>query len=63
MDFYAYSNRMVDGDPPYHVGFSYVLPVTMKQSLGQTVVPITSTRQQPIGQITGKPLQLAENQI
>ncbi|XP_052128768.1 glycerophosphocholine phosphodiesterase GPCPD1 isoform X1 [Frankliniella occidentalis] len=51
MDFYAYSNRMSDGDPPYHVGFSYILPITLKQSLGQTIVPITNTHQRPIGQV------------
>ncbi|KAJ1524332.1 hypothetical protein ONE63_010838 [Megalurothrips usitatus] len=52
MDFYAYSNRMSDGDPPYHVGFSYILPITLKQSFGQTIVPITNTNQRPIGQVS-----------
>ncbi|XP_034237742.1 glycerophosphocholine phosphodiesterase GPCPD1-like isoform X3 [Thrips palmi] len=52
MDFYAYSNKMSDGDPPYHVGFSYILPITLKQSLGQTIVPITNTHQRPIGQVS-----------
>lgn len=53
MDFYAYSNKMSDGDPPYHVGFSYILPITLKQSLGQIIVPITNTHQRPIGQVSG----------
>ena len=52
MDFYAYSSRMTDGDPPYHVGFSYILPITLKQSLGQIIVPITNTHQRPIGQVS-----------
>ena len=44
---------MSDGDPPYHVGFSYILPITLKQSLGQIIVPITNTHQRPIGQVSG----------
>ncbi|XP_054282590.1 glycerophosphocholine phosphodiesterase GPCPD1-like isoform X2 [Macrosteles quadrilineatus] len=52
MDFYAYGSNAAEGEPPYHVGFSYILPSVMKGSEGQTVAPITSTRQRPIGQIT-----------
>jgi len=52
MDFYAYGSQATEGEPPYHIGFSYILPSVLKGSEGQTVAPITSTRQRPIGQIT-----------
>ncbi|XP_050426352.1 glycerophosphocholine phosphodiesterase GPCPD1 [Adelges cooleyi] len=37
--------------PPYHVGFTYVLPNSMKHSTGVIIAPITSIRHQPIGEL------------
>lgn len=53
MDFYTYGSRVTESEPPYHIGFSYILPSSMKNSEGQAVVPITSVRHRPIGQVTG----------
>lgn len=52
IDFYTYSSRCEASDPPYHIGFTCILPSVMKTSEGQVVVPITSVKHQPIGQIT-----------
>ncbi|KAF6215207.1 hypothetical protein GE061_009959 [Apolygus lucorum] len=53
MDFYAYPKTSEKkDDPPYHAGFSYFLPNAMKNSEGQAVVPITSVRNRPIGEVT-----------
>ncbi|XP_044742246.1 glycerophosphocholine phosphodiesterase GPCPD1 isoform X2 [Chrysoperla carnea] len=50
-DFYVYSSRASkESDPPYHVGFSYVLASSMK-SEGHMVVPITSVKQRPLGEM------------
>lgn len=51
MDFYMYSSRAVENEPPLHVGFSYILPSMLNASEGQGVVPITSSSQRPIGQL------------
>ncbi|CAB0014859.1 unnamed protein product [Nesidiocoris tenuis] len=53
MDFYSYPPQADSqpDEPPYHVGFSYFLPNAMKNSEGQVVVPITSTRHRPIGEV------------
>uniref|UniRef100_A0A0A9Y8A0 Glycerophosphocholine phosphodiesterase GPCPD1 n=1 Tax=Lygus hesperus TaxID=30085 RepID=A0A0A9Y8A0_LYGHE len=52
MDFYAYPKTSEKVEPPYHAGFSYFLPNAMKNSEGQIVVPITSVRNRPIGEVT-----------
>ena len=54
MDYYVYSSRAVENEPPYHVGFSYVLPSMLNASEGQAVVPITSSTHRPIGQLRCK---------
>nr|CAD7427125.1 unnamed protein product [Timema monikensis] len=52
VDYYTYNSRATDGDPPYHVGFSYLLPSVLRSSEGQVIVPITSVKHRPIGQLT-----------
>ena len=54
VDFYMYSSRAAETEPPSHIGFSYILPSTMTSSEGRVVVPITSTRHRPIGQLSGE---------
>lgn len=51
IDFYIYSSRSEEGDPPYHAGFSYLLPSVLQHSEGSVVLPVTSTKQRPLGQI------------
>lgn len=37
IDLYIYSSRAVEGDPPYHAGFSYLLPSALQSSEGKWV--------------------------
>ncbi|XP_032674256.1 glycerophosphocholine phosphodiesterase GPCPD1-like isoform X2 [Odontomachus brunneus] len=52
VDYYVYSSRCFPGEPPTHIGFSYILPSTLQSSVGLLTVPITSTKHRPIGQLT-----------
>ncbi|CAG9853844.1 unnamed protein product [Phyllotreta striolata] len=51
IDLYIYSSRSGDGEPPYHAGFSYLLPSVLQTSEGNVVLPVTSTKHRPLGQI------------
>ncbi|KAJ8960972.1 hypothetical protein NQ318_020275 [Aromia moschata] len=51
IDLYIYSSRCVDGEPPYHAGFSYLLPTALQSSEGNVVLPVTSTKHRPLGQL------------
>uniref|UniRef100_A0A1B6ETP9 GP-PDE domain-containing protein n=1 Tax=Cuerna arida TaxID=1464854 RepID=A0A1B6ETP9_9HEMI len=51
-DFYVYGSHATDGEPPVHIGSSYILPSVLKSSEGQTVSPITGVKHRPIGQVT-----------
>lgn len=51
VDIYIYSSHSVSGDPPYHVGFSYLLPSVFKTSEDHIVLAVTSTKHRPMGQI------------
>lgn len=51
VDYYVYSSRCFPGEPPSHIGFSYILPSTLQSSVGLLTVPITSTKHRPIGMI------------
>ncbi|KAK1133567.1 hypothetical protein K0M31_011369 [Melipona bicolor] len=52
VDYYVYSSRCFPGEPPSHIGFSYILPSALQSSVGLLTVPITSTKHRPIGQLT-----------
>lgn len=50
MDFYKYSSKASPGDPPRHIGYSYILPNLLKKSEGQIELPITcSSKHRPLG--------------
>ncbi|RZC36940.1 glycerophosphocholine phosphodiesterase GPCPD1-like [Asbolus verrucosus] len=51
IDLYIYSSRSSDGEPPHHAGFSYLLPTVLQSSEGSVVLPVTSTKHRPLGQI------------
>lgn len=51
VDYYVYSSRCFPGEPPSHIGFSYILPSTLQSSVGLLTVPITSTKHRPIGML------------
>lgn len=52
LDFYMPNPRADEGEVPDHVGFAYILPSVIKGSEGHLVVPITSTRHRPLGQLS-----------
>lgn len=51
IDLYIYSSHATCADPPYHVGFSYLLPSAFQSSKGCAILPVTSVKQRPLGQI------------
>lgn len=51
IDLYVYNSRGGDGEPPYHAGFSYLLPSVLQASEGSCVLPVTSTKHRPLGEI------------
>lgn len=51
IDLYIYSSRTAEGEPPYHAGFSYLLPTVLHSSEGSVVLPVTSTKHRPLGQL------------
>ncbi|KAF5293105.1 hypothetical protein FQA39_LY13715 [Lamprigera yunnana] len=52
IDLYVYSSRAGEDEPPYHAGFSYLLPSTLHSSVGSAVLPVTSTKHRPLGEIS-----------
>ncbi len=57
IDFYADNNE----DIPQHIGFCHILPSNFKDSVGSLSMPITSVRQEPLGQITSMNTKIYEN--
>ena len=51
IDLYIYSSRRGEGEPPHHAGFSYLLPTVLQSSEGSVVLPVTSTKHRPLGQV------------
>lgn len=51
LDFYIYSSRAGDNEPPYHAGFSYLLPTALQSSEGNMILPVTSTKHRPLGEL------------
>ncbi|XP_019761372.1 glycerophosphocholine phosphodiesterase GPCPD1-like isoform X2 [Dendroctonus ponderosae] len=50
-DFYIYSSRADESEPPYHAGFSYLLPTALQSSEGNIILPVTSTKHRPLGEL------------
>lgn len=50
IDLYTYSSKAALDEPPYHLGYHYVLPNLLKSSEGHLDVPITcASRHRPLG--------------
>ncbi|XP_055539673.1 glycerophosphocholine phosphodiesterase GPCPD1 [Wyeomyia smithii] len=50
VDLYAYSSRSTKDDPPYHLGYHYILPNFLKNSEGILELPVTcATKHRPLG--------------
>ena len=56
-DFYV----QVPDKEPKHVGYSYLLPMEMKNSNDTKMLPITGLKHKPIGQIKGMLNKNSEN--
>lgn len=52
--FDIYVHKETSEEPPYHVGFTHILPSNMKYSNGVIMCPITSVQQRPIGELKSK---------
>lgn len=52
IDFYTYSQRASDEDPPCHIGYTYVLPNMFRPSEGSLELPVTcNIKHRPLGTI------------
>ncbi|VVC38349.1 Carbohydrate-binding-like fold,Spaetzle,PLC-like phosphodiesterase, TIM beta/alpha-barrel [Cinara cedri] len=49
--FNIYVHNESSQKPPYYIGSTYILPSNMKYSNGVIMCPITSVRQQPLGEL------------
>lgn len=50
IDLYAYSSKATKDEPPYHLGYHYILPNVLKRSEGNLELPITcATKHRPLG--------------
>lgn len=50
IDLYAYSTRKDKDEPPYHLGYHYLLPNLLKKSEGHLELPITcASKHRPLG--------------
>lgn len=50
IDLYTYSSRASEDDPPYHLGYHYILPNIMKRSEDFLEIPITcASKHRPLG--------------
>lgn len=53
IDFYSYSTHASDDEPPYHIGYTYVLPNMFKPSEGSLELPVTcNVKHRPLGTIS-----------
>lgn len=50
VDLYTHRSKASDDEPPYHIGYHYILPNILKKSDGKLELPITcATRHRPLG--------------
>lgn len=50
IDLYTYSSRIGPDDPPYHLGYHYVLPNILRRSNDAIEIPITcASKHRPLG--------------
>ncbi|GBP11886.1 Glycerophosphocholine phosphodiesterase GPCPD1 [Eumeta japonica] len=52
IDFYSYNSQASTEEPPYHVGYTYVLPNMFKPSEGNLELPVTcNVKHRPLGTV------------
>ncbi|XP_058820289.1 glycerophosphocholine phosphodiesterase GPCPD1 isoform X1 [Topomyia yanbarensis] len=50
VDLYTYSSRFKENEPPYHLGYHYILPNFLKKSEGILELPVTcASKHRPLG--------------
>uniref|UniRef100_A0AAG5CWB2 GP-PDE domain-containing protein n=1 Tax=Anopheles atroparvus TaxID=41427 RepID=A0AAG5CWB2_ANOAO len=50
VDLYTYSSRSKENEPPYHLGYHYILPNFLKKSEGLLELPVTcASKHRPLG--------------
>lgn len=50
IDLYTYSSRHEPDEPPYHLGYHYILPNVLRKSDSELEIPITcASRHRPLG--------------
>ncbi|XP_062545257.1 glycerophosphocholine phosphodiesterase GPCPD1 [Armigeres subalbatus] len=50
VDLYTYSSRSKEDEPPYHLGYHYILPNLLKKSEGILELPVTcASKHRPLG--------------
>lgn len=50
VDLYTYSSKAAQDEPPYHLGYHYVLPNLFKRSEGSLEIPVTcASKHRPLG--------------
>ncbi|XP_021700231.1 glycerophosphocholine phosphodiesterase GPCPD1 isoform X1 [Aedes aegypti] len=50
VDLYTYSSRSKEDEPPYHLGYHYILPNFLKKSEGILELPVTcASKHRPLG--------------
>lgn len=50
IDLYTYSSRHTSDEPPYHLGYHYILPNLLRKSDGALEIPITcASKHRPLG--------------
>lgn len=56
--FDIYIHKDNSEEPPYHIGFTHIVPSNMKYSNEVIVCPITSVRHKPIGELKSKAIYI-----
>lgn len=63
IDLYTYSSRASpnDDEPPYHLGYHYILPNVLQKSDGQIEIPITcAQRHRPLGMMNVEYIKVSQ---
>lgn len=60
IDLYTYSSRASPDEPPYHLGYQYVLPNVFKKCSGAIDIPITcASKHRPLGMMSFEYLKVS----
>lgn len=61
IDLYTYSSRLDTDEPPYHLGYHYILPNVLRKSDGELEIPITcASKHRPLGMMNIEYLKVTD---